>query len=170
MKKFFKITLVLALICGFCKAQDKTSDEAGVRKALEGFGKSWMNADFSDMGNYVTEDCNWINVVGMHWKGLKEVQYAHQVFSTMFKGVKAENLFTTIRFITKDVAIVYKSAHVGAFYPPDGVNRGFNKQGDSDDLLTIVLVKQKNVWKITSAENVTIVKQAQANNPVLKMK
>jgi uncharacterized protein (TIGR02246 family) len=169
MKKLF-IMLALVAVALSLKAQDRTADEAAIKKTLDRFGNSWRKADFSDMKDYMTPDVNWVNIVGMHWHNLKEVQFAHQTFvSGMFKGVEAHNVSTTIRFLTKDVALVYSQSHIGTFYSPDGVDRGYNKAGNTDDLATMVLVKQNGKWMIASAENVTIIPQAQASDPVLKM-
>ncbi|RYE18184.1 MAG: SgcJ/EcaC family oxidoreductase, partial [Sphingobacteriaceae bacterium] len=131
MKKLLLFLLVFLGVCTLSKAQNRPADEAAIKQTLSRFGNSWMKADFSDMKEYMTPDCNWINIVGMHWHNLKEVQYAHQTFiKTALKGVEAKEISITIRFITADVAIAYWLTHVGAFYPPDGVNRGMNKQGD----------------------------------------
>jgi len=118
----------------------------------------------------MTPDCHWINVVGMHWRNLNEVQFAHQAFATsMLKGVAAQPVESILKFVTPDVAIMYLRTHIGAFYPPDGVNRGSNKQGDKDNIATFVLVKQQNQWHITSAQNSDVISQAAASDPVRHM-
>jgi uncharacterized protein (TIGR02246 family) len=171
MKKLLFILLVLASTTATIKAQNRSADEAAIKQTLGRFGNSWAKGDFSDMKEYMTPDCHWINVVGMHWHNLKEVQFAHQAFiNSALKGVEAKELSITIRFITKDVAIAYWLTHVGAFYPPDGVNRGGNKQGDKDNIATVVLVKQKDQWLVTSAQNSDVIAQAAASDPVLQMK
>lgn len=103
----------------------------------------------------------------MHWRGLKEVEYANQVFGqTAFKGVERKEKSVDIRFINNDVVIAYWLTHVGVFYSPDGVDRGTNKQGDRDNLATVVLVKQKDKWLISSVQNSDVVSQAAASDPV----
>jgi len=170
MKKLLFILLVLAGTTATIKAQNRSADDAAIKQTLGRFGNSWAKGDFSDMKEYMTPDCHWINVVGMHWHNLKEVQFAHQAFiNSALKGVEAKELSITIRFITKDVAIAYWLTHVGAFYPPDGVNRGGNKQGDKDNIATVVLVKQKDQWLVTSAQNSDVIAQAAASDPVLHM-
>lgn len=170
MKTGILILLMLTITIFGLKAQDRKNDEMAIRETLSRFGNSWAKADFSDMKDYMTADCNWINIVGMHWKGLKEVQYAHQFYvNKMFKNIVPQTLESNIRFIGKDVAIAYWKSHVPAFYPPDGVDRGNNKHEEADDIATIVLVKEKSKWMITSAENVSIIAQAAASNPVLHL-
>nr|GFD60904.1 hypothetical protein [Tanacetum cinerariifolium] len=59
--------------------------------------------------------------------------------------------------------------HVGAFYPPDGIDHGSNKEGDDDNLLTLVLVKKQGNWLLTAAQNTVVRASAQPNNPVGKV-
>jgi len=170
MKKLLALLLALLGLGGHSQAQSRPQDEAAIQQTIERFGASWAKADFRDMSEYMTPDCHWINVVGMHWHNLKEAQFAHQAFAAkMLKGVAAQPVESTLKFVTDNVAIVYLRTHIGAFYPPDGVNRGVNKQGDKDNLATFVLVKQQNTWRITSAQNNDVISQAAASDPVLQM-
>ncbi|MDN3551253.1 SgcJ/EcaC family oxidoreductase [Mucilaginibacter aquaedulcis] len=170
MKKVFVMLWILAGTILIVKAQDRSLDEAGIKSTLARFGNSWKKGDFRDMNEYLTPDCHWINIVGMHWHNLKEVQFAHQAFiGSALKGVETKEISIAIRFITQDVAIAYWLTHIGTFYPPDGINRGGNKQGDKDNIATVVLVKQKGQWWITSAQNNDVISQAAASDPVLHM-
>lgn len=122
------------------------------------------------MKDYATPDCHWINIVGMHWHNLKEVEFAHQALITAFlKNAGSVEKSNDIRFITNDVAIMYHVTHIGAFYPPDGIDRGNNKQGDKDNIATLVFVKQKGKWLLASGQNSDVVAEAAANDPVLHM-
>jgi len=170
MKKITLILLATLMAITTIKAQSRAEDEAAIQKTWDRFGNSWRNQDFSDMKDYMTPDCHWINVVGMHWHNLKEVQFAHQAFISAFlKDAKSEDKSSDLRFVTNDVAIMYRVTHIGAFYPPDGVDRGVNKQGDKDNIATIVFVKQKGKWLITSGQNSDVIAQAAASDPVLHM-
>jgi hypothetical protein len=64
------------------------------------------------------------------------------------------------------VAVVNMYCHVGAFYPPDGVNRGTNKEGDDDDLLTLVMVKKQGKWLLTAGQNTVVRASAEPFDPV----
>jgi uncharacterized protein (TIGR02246 family) len=94
------------------------------------------------------------------------VQAAHQqIFDTIFKGVAFKPGALTVRAITPEVAVVNLYCYVGAFYPPDGVNHGGNKQGDGQDLLTLVLVKKQVRWLLTAGQNTPVDAHAAANDP-----
>lgn len=167
MKKVITTTAFL-LIGGFLFAQNRTKDEAAINKQVDATLYSWNHHNYDDLKNYTTENTDWVNVVGMWWKGRKESQYAHQVYhNTIFKTSVGEKKSVTIRFVTKDVAIVHVVWH---FYDPqntplpDGTT-----PGPSDDLATLVYVKQNGKWLMTAGQNVHIDKGAQPFDPVLQM-
>jgi len=161
-------TTVFLLICGIILAQDRTKDEASINKQINAMIYSWNNHNYDDMKNYTTENTDWVNVVGMWWKGRKESQYSHQVYhNTMFKTSVCEKKSVAIRFVTKDVAIAHIICHFSVPYPvqlPDGKNLE-----PTDDLATLVYVKQNGEWLMTAGENVHIDKGAQQFDPVNQM-
>ena len=121
MKKVITTTVFL-LICGLILAQNRTKDEAAINKQVDAMIYSWNNHNYDDLKNYTTENTDWVNVVGMWWKGRKESQYAHQVYhNTIFKESVAEKKSVAIRFVTKDVAIAHLMWHFsGDVTLPDG--------------------------------------------------
>ena len=79
------------LICGLIFAQDHTEDESAINKQVDAMVYSWNHHNYDDLKNYTTENTDWVNVVGMWWKGRKESQYAHQVYhNTIFKTAVCE--------------------------------------------------------------------------------
>jgi uncharacterized protein (TIGR02246 family) len=168
MKTCF-LPLAALLLAGPAFAQTPSPDEVAIRRVVASMTTNWQNHRFADMAAYTTPDVSWVNIVGMWWRGRTQVQQAHQqIFDTMFTGVAFTPGATTVRSIAPGVAVVNMYCHVGAFYPPDGVNHGTNKEGDSDDLLTLVLVKKQGRWLLTAGQNTVVRATAQANNPVAK--
>src|SRR4051812_21345864 len=101
-------TIFCLLISGFIFAQGHTNDEAAINKQVDAVIYSWNHHNYDDMKNYTTENTDWVNVVGMWWKGRKETQYAHNVYhNTIFKTAVCEKNSVAIRFSTNDVAIVH---------------------------------------------------------------
>lgn len=163
MKKIL-LTVSLSLFSCLSFAQGKT-DEQAIKNQLHAFLTSWNNHNFNDMKTYTTEDVEWVNVVGMWWKGRKEVQFAHQAaHNTMFKNVPLEQKQATVRFITPDVAVAHVVWYYGEFTTPDG-----SKAGNTDDLATLVFVKKKGKWLLTAGENVAVNELAKPHNPVNHM-
>lgn len=171
MKKVV-ITIVLLLVVKMIFAQDTLKDKAAINAQIDAMIYSWNNHNYDDMKNYTTENTDWVNVVGMWWKGRKESQYAHQaIHNTFLKTSTCEKKSVVVRFITKDVAIVHLMWQFSDRNPPqpplppspDG------KPVTFDDLATLVFVKQNGKWLLTAGENVHIDKNAQQSDPVKQM-
>ena len=165
MKKLIAAVLFL-MCCGLVFAHNRTKDEAAINKQIDAMVYSWNNHNYDDLKNYTTEDTDWVNVVGMWWKGRKESQYAHQAYhNTFFKESVMEKRSVAIRFVTNDVAIAHVVWHFSGGGPlPDGT-----KPVPNDDLSTLVYVKQNGTWLMTAGHNVHIDKGAQQFDPVKQM-
>ena len=72
-------------------------DTQAIQKTAIGLGGAWNANDMDAYASYLTEDCGWVNIVGMHWCGKAAVMKAHTVYlSTMFLGVQQEILESEI--------------------------------------------------------------------------
>ncbi|HEV8283093.1 MAG TPA: SgcJ/EcaC family oxidoreductase [Chitinophagaceae bacterium] len=154
MKKVFATT-VLLLIAGLISAQNRTKDEAAINKQVYAMIYSWNNHNYDDLKNYTTENTDWVNAVGIWWKGRRESQYAHQVYhGTMFKESVMEKKSVTIRFVTKDIAIAHLVCHLSGTMIHEG------KKDDPEDILeTLIYVKKNGKWLMTAGVVVPIVKE-----------
>lgn len=162
----FKLVLSLFLMLSslFCFSQsDKKSIEVQVNRMIS----DWNTHEFKNMDFYTTKDVEWINIVGMWWKGRTQVKRAHQSnFDAFFKGVSFKQKSLNIRFLTGKVAIANLVCHVGEFFPPDGIDHGNNKMPEGDDLLTLVYIKKDDTWLLCAGQNTVIDARAVKNNPV----
>ena len=123
---------------------------------------SWNNHDFSDMKN-VAENSDFVNIVGFHWRGRKDIQYAHQaVHDRLFKNTTLKKLSSQIRFLRNDVSIV----HVGMRIDSVVAILDGSTIGKDAVLATFILVKNNNAWMITAVENVTVSEAAKPFNPI----
>jgi uncharacterized protein (TIGR02246 family) len=167
MKKVIAATVFLFInfINGILLSQDRSKDEAAINAQIDAMIYSWNNHNYDDLKNYTTENTDWVNGVGMWWKGRKESQYAHQVYhNTIFKASVLEKRSVTIRLLTKDVAIAHVFWHFSAFTDPGG-----KTLGPDDCIATLVYVKQNEKWLMTAGENVAIVQEVQQYDPVKQM-
>ncbi|MFD1871485.1 SgcJ/EcaC family oxidoreductase [Hymenobacter bucti] len=163
------LALALLLGTGRAFAQLSPTEEAAVRRTVARLTTNFQNHHFADMATYTTSDVSWVNIVGMWWRGRPAVQQAHQqIFDTIFKGVPFTPGPATVRGIAPGVAVVNLYCHVGAFFPPDGIDHGTNKEGEADDLLTLVLVKKQGQWLLSAGQNTVVRAAAQPNNPIEK--
>ncbi len=112
-----------------------------------------------------TPDVDWINVVGMHWKGRETVRRAHAVLHKgMFaksRSVGAEQ--SEMRQIAPNVVI---ETHINRIEGADATLRPNRKPyPDDGNLMTMVFVKTSEGWRIAHAHNGHIDKQAAAHDP-----
>ena len=158
------LTLLLAAGLWLGAGAQPAEDRDEVRQVATAFFRSWNNHDFSDLASYTTTDVNFVMGMGVHWKGREEVLRAqvrnHQALMRTTSFTPEEVSLST-RFITDDVAIVNLVARIGHFYPPDGVDRGDNKQGDQRVRFTLVALKQEGRWLLTAMQATPIDIQAE---------
>jgi uncharacterized protein (TIGR02246 family) len=89
-------------------AQNNTIEEKAIEAQIDAFINSWNKHDFSDMKNYIDEECDFVNINGMHWKGRAVIQYTHQTFHKQFyKNTTMEKRTVAIKFLKSDVAIAH---------------------------------------------------------------
>lgn len=50
----------------------KPHDEAAISKQVDAMIYSWNHHNYDDLKNCTTENTDWVNAVGMWWKGRKE--------------------------------------------------------------------------------------------------
>ena len=155
------LMIIYLVICSIGDAQN-AGEQKAVEAQIDAFIASWNKHNFSDMKNYVAEDCDFVNIVGMHWKGREDIQYAHQTYhDQFFKNTPMEKRSVIIQFLKSDVAVAILNWHIGKFDAPDG-----SRRGDNDDLATMIFVKRNGKWLLTASENVEISAQAQPFDPV----
>ncbi|KFC20765.1 SgcJ/EcaC family oxidoreductase [Epilithonimonas lactis] len=163
-KVIFSFILLMTSVLGFSQ-----TDEKSIQAQVTQMVSDWNTHEFKNMDSYMTDDVEWVNIVGMWWKGRAEVKAAHQGnFGAFFKGVPFKQKSLKTRFLTKDVAVATLVSSVGEFFPPDGIDHGNNKMPASDDILTLVFVKQNGKWLIASGQNTVVDARAANNNSAKK--
>lgn len=164
LKIVFSFLLLMTSIVCFSQ-----NNEKAIQAQVSQMVSDWNTHEFKNMDSYMTDDVEWVNIVGMRWKGRVEVKAAHQGnFGAFFKGVPFKQKSLKTRFLTKDVAVATLISSVGEFFPPDGIDHGNNKMPASDDILTLVFVKKNGKWLIASGQNTVVDARAANNNPSKK--
>lgn len=152
------ISLLVIFSSLFCSAQtNQTGTEADKQKIdsqVNRMVSDWNTHEFKNMNSYATEDVDWVNLVGMWWKGRTEVINKHmEGFNFFFKGVPFTRKSLDIRFVTGQVAIVHLLCHVGSLFPPDGIDRVTNRTPETDNLLMLIYVKRDQTWLLSAGQN-----------------
>ena len=130
------------------------ADEAAVRAIIDRQTDAWNKHDMDAFVADAMPDLDWINVVGMHWKGRAAVLKAHAV---LHKG-----MFANSRMLTPEITMMREIApnvivetHVNRIEGVGALPSGA-AYPDSGNLITLVFVKTQAGWRIAHAHNTTI--------------
>lgn len=90
-------------------------DKSEVAAVVQGFDDAWAKRDMAAFRSLLTEDCDWVNIVGMHWHGRDEVTEMHSVLlEGRYKGVNVHTLSHGESEIAPGVVlVVQKSRRTG---------------------------------------------------------
>lgn len=138
------------------------TDEAAVRAAVRTFEAGWNSHDMNEMFQAFAPDVEFINVVGMDWRGLPDVKRAHQMMhDTAFKTVSNHIEDLQVRMVAPDVAVAIVRWRKGATPMPDGSVRP-----EGRDIMSMFFAKRDGRWLVVSAHNTPIDESAARFNPV----
>jgi uncharacterized protein (TIGR02246 family) len=137
-------------------------DDRAIRKALAGYEAAWNSHDMKALGELFREDSEFINVVGMHWRGRADIVAAHAAFhETMFKDTRLKTDAIALRPLGTDVAIAVVTYTQDGFTTPSG-----QVMPKTQTKLSYVFAKTAGEWKIAHGQNVRIDAEAVAHDPV----
>ena len=157
----------LSLSWTLAQAGDKVRDdgEKAARQLVEKFVSGWNTHDMKVLGSIFSDDAEFINVVGMHWRGKDAIIKAHAAYhETLFKDCKLVTDEVSFRPLGPDHGIAVWVCTQDKFTTPGGavVPRHQNR-------LTLVLARdQKAGWQVVHAQNTPIDAQAVQFDPVNK--
>jgi uncharacterized protein (TIGR02246 family) len=141
-------------------------EDAAIRKVVTGIEETWNTHDMKALEKLFTEDAEFINVVGMHWRGRKAIVAAHTVFhEASFKNHNFKRDAVEIRSLGEGHAIAVVTTTNDSFKTPGGqvIPKRQNRQ-------TYVMTKGPDGWKIAHGHNVPVDPDAAQFDPVNKPK
>ena len=158
--------MVLAVSLISANAQSPSpapSDATAIRAILDRQIVSWNQHDMKAYVADMTPDAEWINIVGMWWRGRDDVYKAHEKYhETIFKTRSLQPWKqVSLRAITPEVVIATAIGDGEGFTGTDG--RIFPP---STSILSYVFVRRNGRWLITEAHNTTVDPHAAPNNPI----
>jgi uncharacterized protein (TIGR02246 family) len=151
---------------GVARAQATTvpdKDAAEIRAELQGMQDAWNRHDMKAFVSCMSDDVEWVNVVGMWWKGKDQVYRAHEAFhQTIFKNRQLHDPETiAMRSVAPDAVIVTEVVPADAYTTPDG-----RPQPATRNVLTEVFVRRSGKWVLVEGHNTVIVEASVKNNPI----
>lgn len=144
----FAFVLIIAVALGSAAGQSATED-ASIRRLATQFEAAWNSHDMTLLGQIVTDDVDFVNVAGLHWKGREEVVREHAArHKVRFKDSVWTTERVTIQFLRPDVALLHLD---------------WSTRGDLDfdlkpwpprkGLFVWVVIRESGVWKIRAVQN-----------------
>jgi uncharacterized protein (TIGR02246 family) len=137
-------------------------DAAEIHAALDGMQAAWNHHDMTAFVSYMTDDVEWVNVVGMWWKGKAQVFKAHdRMHKTTFKDRQLHDAqVVELRMIAPEVVIATSIIPADSYTSADGHVTPANR-----NVLTETFVHRDGKWLVAEGHNTVIVEEAQAHDP-----
>jgi len=130
-------------------ANYENDDESAVRNVLAEYTVSWNRHDAAAVGRLFTENGDYVNIAGIHWKGVQQILQQHlELFQNTLKTAVRTLTGTEVRFSTPDVALVH------ATWDVTGRSRPTRQAGPVlKEITTMVMVKSNGKWLITAFQD-----------------
>ena len=89
-------------------AGQSARDDEAIRRLTIEFETAWNTHDMNRLGQIVTDDVDFVNVAGLHWKGRDEVVREHAArHKVRFKDSVWTTERVVVQFLRPDVALVH---------------------------------------------------------------
>ena len=124
-----------------------------VRRIIDAFADCWNRHDMVAFAALFAPDAEFVNVVGMWWRGRPEIQGAHEfTHSSIFKDSRLSILETQVRLPGEGIALARSRWRLEGHVGPDG-----SALPPRSGLLVSVLQYKAGTWLIIDAQNTDII-------------
>ncbi len=138
----------------FAPTADTVSKIEAVIAALP---ESWNCHDMVAYASHFTENADFINILGMHWRGRPAIEAQHiAIHETIFRNSQLQELNHTIRFLTPEVAVAHVNWQMTGH--EIGPSKDWQPATVRKGVLSAVLVLEGETWRITALHNTDIVR------------
>ena len=136
-------------------AQTQTTTQ--IESVVAALAETWNRHDIAGYAALFSEDADFVNVVGMHWRGRKEIEACHvRLHETIFRDTKVRCADWSVRLIREDVALAHISCQmIGA----KGLENWKVPEVRRTEM-SLVLVpsaRSEHGWSITALHNTEVV-------------
>jgi uncharacterized protein (TIGR02246 family) len=139
-----------------------TEPDAAVRDVVSEFATTWNRHDMDAMHELCTADVEWINIVGMHWRGRPAVHKGHDsLHRTTFASTDITIEDLKVRALAAGVVCAVATMTFGPHVDPTG-----REIVDLETMGSFVLVGDADAWKIAHFHNTVIDQVARPFDPV----
>lgn len=124
-----------------------------VTRIVEAFAGCWNKHDMNAFAELFAPDAEFVNVVGLWWKGRAEIKAAHEfTHQTLFKNSRLTLAEVSTRFLTPQIAIARCRWNLVGHVTPEGT-----PLPERNGILLNVLRQQGGKWFIIDSQNTDII-------------
>ena len=133
---------------------------AEVAQVVQAFADCWNRHDMNKFAELFAPDAEFVNVVGLWWKGREEIKKAHELtHATLFKNSRLAIGDVSVRFPVDGIAIARSRWVLEGHVSPDGAPLPARK-----GILVNVLSGGPGGWSIIDSQNTDII-EGQLSRP-----
>ena len=130
-----------------------SNEIAAVTRVVHAFAETWNRHDMNAFTDLFAEDAEFVNVVGIWWKGRSEIKAAHEfTHQTMFKSSRLSIQEVAVRLPSPDIAISRCRWTLEGHVSPEG-----GALPSRSGILVNTLQKIDGAWRIIDSQNTDIV-------------
>lgn len=131
----------------------------GPLDVTDGWLAAWNSHDADALTALFVEDADFINVVGMWFRGHGQIRFNHAYgFAHMFGASSMRFAKTKVRELGPDAAIIVAAWELTGQVDPDGT-----PSGPRTGVLTFVVTRTEAGWRAVSAQNTDRIPDAQTH-------
>ncbi len=165
MEKRVSQVKILGILCGLtglwassAQAEILEDDRSDIAGVIERYTTSWNGRHGEKFGVDFTEDADFVNIYGMHFKGRTEIEARHVAILTRFlSGSRLQIGVVTLREAQPGTIIAHVPWTIDGYREPsegstavDARTAGVQRKG----LFTQVFIRRDARWMITASHNV----------------
>jgi uncharacterized protein (TIGR02246 family) len=133
-------------------SQPTTDVTCAAAEVLAHLERTWNQADGAAFGEVFTDDCDFVDVRGVHHTGAIDVGAGHQaIFDTIYRGSVVTYTAESARLIAPGVVVAVAGARLEC---PSGPLQGVNQAR-----LTVVLTEEAGTWSVAAFHNTLLMNQ-----------
>jgi uncharacterized protein (TIGR02246 family) len=131
-------------------AQLSIESQDGISTVVQALVDSWNLHDMTRYAAQFTEDADFVNVLGMHWQGRKQIEDTHaEVHRTIFRNSSLKALDTSLRALAPGIVLAHINWEMTGHETPPGAPFQAVRRG----VITAVFLQQQGRWLLRAAHN-----------------
>ncbi|HKQ99994.1 MAG TPA: SgcJ/EcaC family oxidoreductase [Pyrinomonadaceae bacterium] len=125
-------------------------DDAAIRASVKNMVDGWNTKSGELFAKPFAADADYVVINGMHLQGHDVIAQSHQrIFDTIYKDSTLSLSVKQIRYLRPDVAVVHVTGN-------NKTRRGAETM-ESNAIITLVMTKEQDAWKIVAFQNTQVV-------------